>query len=198
MKAPRHWPLWEEYTGDRWIPQRASNAENVSIWWRHHVSQLFTTLNKHTFCWLLFGGVLHSYPLSVVSNCLSFVMMTSSMETFSPLLALCVGNSPATGEIPSQRSVTRSVDAFFDLRLNKQLNKQSWGCWFGTPSRSLWRHCNGYNQHISILFLLYTLIWDTMTSVNTLRILKGVTKWEDLLVYFLGTLYLLILTFVSH
>ena len=28
-----------EFTGDRWIPtQRASNAENVSIWWRHHVS----------------------------------------------------------------------------------------------------------------------------------------------------------------
>ena len=37
IKAPRHWPLWGEFTGDRWIPaQRASNTENVSIWWRHH------------------------------------------------------------------------------------------------------------------------------------------------------------------
>ena len=36
-KAPRHWPLCGEFTGDRWIPaQNASNAENVSIWWRHH------------------------------------------------------------------------------------------------------------------------------------------------------------------
>ena len=36
IKAPRHWPLCGEFTGDRWIPaQRASNAENVSIWWRH-------------------------------------------------------------------------------------------------------------------------------------------------------------------
>ena len=26
--------------------------------------------------------------------------------------------------------------------LNKRLNKQSWGWWFETPSRSLWRHCN--------------------------------------------------------
>ena len=26
--------------------------------------------------------------------------------------------------------------------LNKRLSKQSWGWWFGTPSRSLWRHCN--------------------------------------------------------
>ena len=26
--------------------------------------------------------------------------------------------------------------------LNKRLNKQSWGWWFETPTRSLWRHCN--------------------------------------------------------
>ena len=32
IKAPRHWPLCGEFTGD----QMASNAENVSIWWRHH------------------------------------------------------------------------------------------------------------------------------------------------------------------
>ena len=32
-------PLWVEFTGDRWNPriQRASKAENVSFWWRHHV-----------------------------------------------------------------------------------------------------------------------------------------------------------------
>ena len=31
--------LWGESTGDWWTPtQRASNAENVSIWWRHHDS----------------------------------------------------------------------------------------------------------------------------------------------------------------
>ena len=36
-KAPRHWPLCGEFTGDRWIPRtKASNVENVSIWWRHH------------------------------------------------------------------------------------------------------------------------------------------------------------------
>ena len=32
IKAPRHWPLWGEFTGDGEFPaQRASNAENVSI-----------------------------------------------------------------------------------------------------------------------------------------------------------------------
>ena len=49
------------------------------------------------------------------------------MDTFSALLALCAGNSPVTGEFPSQRPVTRSFDVFFDLRLNKRLSKQPWG-----------------------------------------------------------------------
>ena len=36
IKAPRHWPLCGEFTGDREFPaQMASNAEIVSIWWRH-------------------------------------------------------------------------------------------------------------------------------------------------------------------
>ena len=33
-------------------------------------------------------------------------------------------------------------DAFFDLRPNKRLSKQSWGWWFETSSRWLWCHCN--------------------------------------------------------
>ena len=38
IKSQRHLPLWEESNGDRWIPsQRASNAEYVSFWWRHHL-----------------------------------------------------------------------------------------------------------------------------------------------------------------
>ena len=38
-------------------------------------------------------------------------------ETFSALLVLWEGNSPVTGEFPSQRPVTRSFEVFFDLRL---------------------------------------------------------------------------------
>ena len=65
------------------------------------------------------------------------------MEIFSASLALCVGNSPVTGEFPAQMPVTRSFDVFSDLRLNKRFSKQSWGWWFETPVRSLWRHCKG-------------------------------------------------------
>ena len=35
IKAPCHWPLCGEFTGE-FPAQKASNAENVSIWWRHH------------------------------------------------------------------------------------------------------------------------------------------------------------------
>ena len=66
------------------------------------------------------------------------------METISALLAICAGISPVTGEFTAQRPVTRSFDVFFDLYLNKRLSKQSWGWWFETLSRPLWRHCNGF------------------------------------------------------
>ena len=49
--------------------------------------------------------------------------------------------------------MTWSFDAFCDLRLNKRLNKQSWGWWFETPSCSLWRHCNGTRTY-SFLYAL--------------------------------------------
>ena len=64
------------------------------------------------------------------------------MGTFPPLLALCAGNSLVTGEFPSRRPVTRKFDVFFDVCLNKRLSKQSWGWWFKTLLRSLWRYCN--------------------------------------------------------
>ena len=81
------------------------------------------------------------------------------METFSALLALYARNSPVTGEFPSQRPVTRSFDVFFDLSLNKRLSKQSWGWWFETSSRPLWRHCNAmYIRYPSNLILLHCVL----------------------------------------
>ena len=69
--------------------------------------------------------------------------MTSSNRKFSALLAICAGNSPVTGEFPTQRPVTQSFDVLLDLHLNKRLSKQSCGWWFEMPSHPLWRHRNG-------------------------------------------------------
>ena len=79
------------------------------------------------------------------------------LETFSVLLAICAGNSPGTGEFLSQRPVARGFGVFFDLRFNKRLSKQSRRRWLETPSRSLWRHCNGATSHQVII--CYKAIW---------------------------------------
>ena len=43
------------------------------------------------------------------------------MEIFSASLAICAGNSPVTGEFPTQRPVTQSFDVYFDLRPKERL-----------------------------------------------------------------------------
>ena len=49
-------------------------------------------------------------------------MMTSSNGNIFRVTGLCEENSPATGEFPSQRPVTRSLGVSFDLHLNRQLS----------------------------------------------------------------------------
>ena len=79
------------------------------------------------------------------------------------------GNSPVTGEFPSQRPVTRNFDVFFDLRLNKWLNKQSWGWWFETPSRPLRRHCNDKRWPIAPLWAMRRLYCEYFLKIMITR-----------------------------
>ena len=93
----------------------------------------------------------------------SYIWKHHQMETFSALMAICVGNSPVPGEFPTQRPVTQSFDVYFVLRLNKRLCKQSWGWWFETLLCPLWRHSNE-NLHepvlaICLLEQLFGEIW---------------------------------------
>ena len=71
----------------------------------------------------------------------------------------CQGNPPVTGGLPSKRPVTRSLDGFFDLCLNKRLSKQSRRRWFAALSRSLWHHCNAQtgpiNSHKHLMSVSY-------------------------------------------
>ena len=83
IKASRHWPLCGEFTGDRWIPaQMASNAENISIWWRHHGSG--------TVPWWVRNNVLY---LRIVI-CHARVAHPLSLDTVDLILAWCSTHKP--------------------------------------------------------------------------------------------------------
>ena len=75
---------------------------------------------------------------------------------------------------PHKWPVTRSFDVFFDLRLNKRFSKPSWGWWFETLSRPLWRHRNGYMGHSFIwnngMRLLIHAIISTMVWINPFEV----------------------------
>ena len=89
------------------------------------------------------------------------------MKRFSALLAFCAGNSPV---ILRAKARDGSFDYFFDLRLNKRLSKQCWGCWFETPSCPLWHHCDdsflitGRVCNIFRLKVLKRVIWQRAWS----------------------------------
>ena len=104
-----------------------------TIWCRFNtVSFLYNPHKRHPI----------ACPLGQAMGCLLHddVIKWKHVPHYWPFSA---GNSPVTGEFPPQRPVTRSFDVFFDLRPNKRLSKQSWGCWFETLSRPLWHHCDG-------------------------------------------------------
>ena len=136
---PREQSSWGQHgahlcpVGPRWAPC-----------WPHEpyyqgMMQILSTL------WILIAIKTRISVSEVLSMHQVFPLFTwwrHQMKPFSELLALCPGNSPVTGEFPAQRPVTRSFDVFFDLHLNKQLSKQSWGWWFEMPLHPSWRHCN--------------------------------------------------------
>ena len=86
------------------------------------------------------------------------------MEAISALLALCAGNSPVTGEFPSQRPVTRGFDVF-SLR------------------RNLRRHHYYVIVMSSIVVdvaacMAYGIAWHTVNNVSLWSRMKGFVKKE--------------------
>ena len=105
----------------------------------------FVMVSSHTLLskWLLIHvGIKLKHVSKRGALFFIWLMMASWNGNFCALPAICAGNSPVPGDFPTQGPVRRSFGVFFDLRLNKRLSKQSWGWWFETPSRPLWRHRN--------------------------------------------------------
>ena len=66
------------------------------------------------------------------------------METFSRYWPFVRGIHRSPVIHPHKQKASDAVLLISSLirALNKRLSKKSWGWWFETPSRSLWRHCN--------------------------------------------------------
>ena len=165
IKAPRHWPLWGEFTGDQWIP--LTKGQQRGKWYhlmtsscfcfvpRHMLWQVFPRLGvrlllkSHSFSYIkpftcqckpdqyLCIGQSRQYHLQITE----LFMMTSSNENFFRATDPLCGEITGPSEFRTERPVTRSFGVFFDLR-HKRLSKQPWSWWFETPSWSLWRQCN--------------------------------------------------------
>ena len=90
-----------------------------------------------------YGGGLTSHFMEEHSSLyFLFSLWRHRMDIFCVTGALCREFTGHRG-IPLTKPVTRSLNIFFDLRLNKQLSKQSRRRQLETPLRSIWRHCNG-------------------------------------------------------
>ena len=139
----------------------------------------------------MYSNTRNTKALHVISYYMGITWWRPQIETFSALLALCEGNLPVTGGFPSQRLVTRSFDVFFDLRLNKRLNKQSRHRWFETPSRSLWRRCDEHMHTRQLNSGIVTsspvphepryrscLYWDSLCGVWSKNGLENSGSWR--------------------
>ena len=125
------------------IPREFTALKNAK--WTHHNGK-----DRATECWPISPEYTSSW-------------WRHKMETFSALLALCVGISPVRW-IPAQRPVTLSFGVFYDLRLNKRLSIQSGGWWFETPSGPLWRHSNDLALISELRGVVDNMLANTMRS----------------------------------
>ena len=146
-------------------PQGSSHHTKKSTWWRHQmetfsasqahcagnssvtdefpsqrpVTQSFDVFfDPHMNKWLSKQSKRRQFETpshSLIRRHCQHSWWRHQMEIFSALLAICAGNSPAPGEFPAQRPVTRVFNVFFDL-------PQPWGWGFEMLSRPLWRHHN--------------------------------------------------------
>ena len=92
-----------------------------------------------------------------------FVMDRQCVKAADALVrvtGLCEGNpqSPIDSLHKGQcRGALVPLKLSIDLHLNKRLSKQSGRRWFGTSSRSLWRHCNDW-YHFADVILYHNMV----------------------------------------
>ena len=100
----------------------------------------------------------------------SFSWWRHQMETFSALLAFCAGNSPVTGEFPSQRPLTQSFDVFFLICawINDWVNNREAG--------DLKHHRAHYDVNVMSCTCQMHVHWLEITMYNHSRVLQESTQ----------------------
>ena len=115
------------------------------------------------------------------SNVINYIVSCEGKYSSEPRNAMVTSSNgnifrvtgPLCEEFAAQRPVTWSFDVFFDLRPNKRSSKQSRGWLLETPSRSLWRHCNGSH---------YWPLTPAVTNQNNVwSHLLAVSNWDEAL-----------------
>ena len=105
----------------------------------------------------------------VTIHCVNKCIMTSSNGNIFSVTGHLCEEFTGPGEFPTQRPVPRGCDAFYDLRPNKRLSKQSWGWWFETLSCPLWRLCNDIQVQWRHMALPNTHQVKTVVPINVIQ-----------------------------
>ena len=104
IKAPRHWPLCGEFTGDRWIP-RTKGPVTRKMFPFDDVIMIF--------CIVVVGARGQSHNLGGPVAMKWHSMMTSLNGNIFRVTGHLCGEFTGPVEFPAQRPVTRSFDGFF-------------------------------------------------------------------------------------
>ena len=113
IKAPRHWPLCGEFTA-----QMASNAENISIWWRHHGFQ-WLTLMEHAVanCWACEPVRLLPVNDQVVGRTFYFILSDLISSYFIYRFLTVKNRSPNAYKFKKLTHIVPFAVTKFDLKL---------------------------------------------------------------------------------
>ena len=143
---------WTEKGNTRWWEWFNSFMQNVKFW-ADCIKDMSSTLQ---YLFYITQKYEYGQPFLFLFCCgkLSFISFRRSSLALGNMITSLNGNifrvtGPLLGDFNGHRCIplTKASDAellfiFFICAFNKRLSKQSWGWWFDTPSRSLWRHCN--------------------------------------------------------
>ena len=126
-------PVPQIIIGSMTLPARSMAGERSVIVWTHRVRRPpFWLIVTALGCNCYLSVIMWMRPKSVAQK--AFHDDVIKWKYFSVTVPLW-GDPPITSGFPSQRPVTPSFDAFFDLHQNKWWSKQSRRRWFESPSR---------------------------------------------------------------